>query len=437
MGSNPITSTAKDKDLGPRVEVLPRRSVVGAAGDGGTVVTTTDQHAGIDLLAGDFWGGDFHPALTWMREHDPLHWDGRVWGVASYDLVKEVSRQPERFSNAQGCRPDQPFPMPMMIDTDDPEHIRRRKLVNRGFTPRQVRGSEPAVRAACDEIIDSVIERGECDFVTDVAAWLPMIMIGDALGVAPEDRARLLEWSDDLVRGLVGSEGDALDRATASYVEFRAFAEDAIARRRAEPTDDLMSVLVHAEVDGERLDDESIIHESLLILIGGDETTRHVITGGMYQLLVDPDQRRLLADDPSLIPTAVEEMLRWVSPIRNMNRTVVADTELAGKQLRAGDKLLLLYPSANRDASVFDDPFTFDATREPNDHVAFGFGTHFCLGNSLARLELVCMFEHLLERMPDMELVDPTEPRNRPANFVSGYESMPVRFTPGRRRRSG
>src|SRR5690606_19851376 len=230
--------------------------------------------------------------------------------------VKDVSRQPERFSNAQGCRPDQPFPMPMMIDTDDPEHIRRRKLVNRGFTPRQVRGSEPAVRAACDEIIDSVIERGECDFVTDVAAWLPMIMIGDALGVAPEDRARLLEWSDDLVRGLVGSEGDALDRATASYVEFRAFAEDAIARRRAEPTDDLMSVLVHAEVDGERLDDESIIHESLLILIGGDETTRHVITGGMYQLLVDPDQRRLLADDPSLIPTAVEEMLRWVSPIR-------------------------------------------------------------------------------------------------------------------------
>jgi len=399
--------------------------------------TGTSEAVDIDLLAGDFWGGDFHSALTWMREHDPLHWDGRVWGVASYDLVKEVSRQPERFSNAHGCRPDQPFPLPMMIDLDDPEHMRRRKLVNKGFTPRQIRGSEPAVRAACDEIIDRVVERGECDFVSDVAAWLPMIMIGDALGVRPEDRARLLEWSDDLVRGLVGTEGDALDRATASYMEFRSFAEDAIARRRSEPTDDLMSVLVHAEVDGERLDDESIIHESLLILIGGDETTRHVITGGMYQLLVHPDQRRRLAEEPSLIPTAVEEMLRWVSPIRNMNRTVVADTELAGKELRAGDKLLLLYPSANRDESVFVDPFRFDVTRDPNEHVAFGFGTHFCLGNSLARLELVVMFEHLLERLPDLELVHEGEPANRPANFVSGYESMPVRFTPGPRRRSG
>jgi len=400
-------------------------------------VTITDAHLGsdadIDLLAGSFWGGDFHAGLTWMREHDPLHWDGRVWGVSSYELVREVSRQPERFSNAEGCRPDA-FALPMMIDMDDPEHNRRRRLVNKGFTPKQVRGSEPAVRAAADEIIDSVIERGECDFVTDVAAMLPMIMIGDQLGVAPEDRTRLLEWSDGMVKGLVGGDDAALESATVAYTGYREFAEQAIAERRAEPKDDLMSVLVHAEIDGDRLDDESIIHESLLILIGGDETTRHVITGGMYQLLVNPEQRRYLAEDHSRIPTAVEEMLRWVSPIRNMNRTVVADTELAGKQLSAGEKMVLLYPSANRDASVFADPFTFDVTRDPNEHVAFGFGTHFCLGNSLARLELVCMFEHLLERMPDMELVDATEPGNRPANFVSGYESMPVRFTPSTRR---
>ena len=398
--------------------------------------TDTDGRVDIDLLAGDFWGGDFHAGLTWMREHDPLHWDGRVWGVSTYELLKEVSRHPERFSNAEGCRPDA-FALPMMIDMDDPEHIRRRKLVNKGFTPKQIRGSEPAVRAACDEIIDRVIERGECDFVTDVASWLPMIMIGDALGVPAEDRGRLLEWSDGMVKGLVGTDGDALEAATAAYTGYREFAEDAIARRRAEPMDDLMSVLVHADIDGDRLDDESIIHETLLILICGDETTRHVITGGMYQLLVDPEQRRLLTEDPSRIPCAVEEMLRWVSPIRNMNRTVVQDTELAGKQLRAGQKMLLLYPSANRDESVFADPFRFDVTRQPNEHVAFGFGPHFCLGNSLARLELVCMFEHLLERLPDMELVEPVEPGNRPANFVSGYESMPVRFTPGARRRSG
>lgn len=396
----------------------------------------TGDRVDIDLLSGAFWGGDFHSPLRWMREHDPLHWDGRVWGVSTYELLKDVSRRPEVFSNAEGCRPDA-FALPMMIDMDDPEHIRRRKLVNKGFTPRQIRETEPSVRAACDEIIDGVIERGECDFVTDIASWLPMIMIGDALGVAPEDRAQLLEWSDDLVKGLIGTEGEALDRATASYLEFREFAERTIEARRAEPVDDLMSVLVHAEIDGQRLDVESIIHESLLILIGGDETTRHVITGGMFQLLTDPAQRQLLIEDPSLIPNAVEEMLRWVSPIRNMNRTVLADTELAGKELQAGQKLLLLYPSANRDASVFDDPFRFDVTRTPNDHVAFGFGTHFCLGNSLARLELVCMFEHLLERLPDMELVESSEPSNRPANFVSGYEAMPVRFTPAGPLRNG
>ncbi|MHB1139749.1 MAG: cytochrome P450 [Microthrixaceae bacterium] len=400
-------------------------------------MTLTDlpapQDQGIDLLSGDFWGGDFHAGLTWMREHDPLHWDGRVWGVSTYDMLRDISRRPDTFSNATGCRPQPYLQLPMMIDMDDPEHTRRRRLVNKGFTPRQVRGSEPAVRAAADEIIDSVIERGECDFVRDVAALLPMIMIGDQLGVAPEDRSDLLKWSDDMVKSQSSTSTDMIEAATLAYLGYREFAERAIAERRESPKDDLMSVLVHAEIDGDRLDDESIIHESLLILIGGDETTRHVISGGMYQLLVDPEQRQLLVDDPSLIPGAVEEMLRWVSPIRNMNRTVLRDTELAGKQLTAGEQMVLLYPSANRDESVFPDPFRFDVTRTPNEHVAFGFGTHFCLGNSLARLELVCMFEHLLRRLPDMELVHPVEPSNRPANFVSGYEHMPVRFTPGRR----
>ena len=172
------------------------------------------------------------------------------------------------------------------------------------------------------------------------------------------------------------------------------------------------------------------MHESLLILIGGDETTRHVISGGMYQLLTHPDQKQKLVDDPSKMPTAVEEMLRWVSPIKNMARTVTRDTELGDKTLHEGDKLLLLYPSANRDEDVFDDPFRFDVERRPNEHVAFGFGTHFCLGSSLARLELLCMFEHVLKRLPDIELVDRAEPDYRPANFISGYEEMPVRFTP-------
>ena len=382
----------------------------------------------IDLISGEFWGGDPHQALTWMRQHDPVHWDGRVWGISKYDDLKEVSKNPALFSNAGGIRPDS-GPVAMMIDMDDPGHLKRRQLVNKGFTPRRVKESEASVRRACDEIIDGVCERGECDFVMDIAAWLPMIMIGNALGVAPEDRATVLDWSDGMLKGLTGSD-EGIARATEVFVAYDAFARAAIAERRAQPRDDLMSVLVHAEVDGDRLDDDEIVHESLLILIGGDETTRHVISGGMYQLLADPEQKQKLLDDPSAIPTAVEEMLRWVSPIKNMARTVTRDTVLSGRRLEEGQKLLLLYPSANRDEDVFVDPFRFDVQRRPNEHVAFGFGTHFCLGNSLARLELVCMFEHLVRRLPDMELVDGDEPAHRPANFISGYERMPVRFTP-------
>jgi cytochrome P450 family 142 subfamily A polypeptide 1 len=384
----------------------------------------------IDLCSGAFWAGDHHAGLTWMREHSPVHWDGRVWGITKYADLKEISRSPDRFSSAGGIRPDN-GPLPMMIDMDDPDHSKRRKLVNRGFTPRRVSESEDAVRRACDEIIDAVCEKGECDFVNDIAAWLPMIMIGDWLGVAPADRAKLLRWSDDMLKGLTGAtEDELMIRASEAFTEYTEYATETIADRRTTPTDDLFSTLVHAEVDGDRLADDELVQETLLILVGGDETTRHVISGGMYQLLTNPDQKQKLLDDPGTIPSAVEEMLRWVSPIKNMARTVVADMEFKGEQMQAGQKLLLLYPSANRDEEVFDDPFRFDVERQPNDHVAFGFGTHFCLGNSLARVELRVMFEHLLRRLPDIELVDASEPDLRPANFISGYESMPVRFSP-------
>jgi cytochrome P450 family 142 subfamily A polypeptide 1 len=215
--------------------------------------------------------------------------------------------------------------------------------------------------------------------------------------------------------------------------EYKAYAMDVIARRRAEPTDDLMSVLVHAEVDGDRLDDEDLNFESLLILIGGDETTRHVVSGGMYELLRHPDQWEMLREDRSCIPVAVEEMLRWVSPIKNMCRTIVSDITWRGVDLSAGDKVMLLYESANFDETHFDDPERFNATRTPNDHLAFGSGTHFCLGASLARLELRVMLEQLLERMPDISLASDETPPSRPATFISGLLSMPVQFTPSAR----
>jgi cytochrome P450 family 142 subfamily A polypeptide 1 len=257
-------------------------------------------------------------------------------------------------------------------------------------------------------------------------------MIGDMLGVPPEDRDDLLRWSDDLLKAQSGSATeDQFLAAMNAMTEYTTFCTHAVAQRQDNPTDDLMSVLVHGEVDGDRLSPDDILHESLLILIGGDETTRHVISGGMEQLLLNPDQRQLLVDDPTKITTAVEEMLRWVTPIKNMCRTLTHDTEFMGQQLLEGQKCMLLYESANRDETKFDDPFRFDVQRQPNEHVAFGFGAHFCLGQALARLELRVMFEQLLIRMPDIELaVDPADLPRRPANFISGLESMPVRFTP-------
>ncbi|TDB90965.1 cytochrome P450, partial [Actinomadura sp. 7K534] len=357
----------------------------------------------INLVSGAFWGRDPHAELRWIRENAPVYWDphGEVWGVSTYAAVKYVSRHPEQFCSNRGIRPDAD-PLPMMIDMDDPEHKLRRKLVSAGFTPRRVAGRRAYLERVCDEIIDAVCERGECDFVADLAAQLPLIVIGDALGFAPADRQRLLAWSDDMLRALTGGDDPGLlVRATEAFEGFNDYAAAVVADRRQCPRDDLISALTHATVDGHRLDHDSLLQESLLILIGGDETTRHVISGGMWQLFQHPGQRDALIADPSGIPAAVEEMLRWVSPIKNMARTATRDTVLDGRHIAAGDTLLLLYPSANRDASVFTDPDAFDVTRHPNDHLAFGNGPHFCLGNSLARLELQVMFTKLLTRLPD------------------------------------
>src|SRR4051794_17462503 len=381
----------------------------------------------LDYVSGAFWGSDPHAALTWLRAHAPVHWNeaGQVWGITKYDDIKYVSKHPDLFSSAGGIRPDS-GPTGMMIEQDDPVHWQRRKLVNKGFTPQQVRAQEDKVRSVVDRLIDQVIDQGQCDFVTDVAAWLPLVMIGDALGFEKADHPTLLKWSDDLMRGLGSADPERLSSMLAAFEGYTSYMAGVIADRRSSPRDDLTSLLVHAEVDGDRFDDDTLVHETLLILIGGDETTRHVITGGLYQLLADPSRWDALLHDRTLLPNAIEEMLRWVSPIKNMARTATRDIEMRGETIREGQKVLLLYPSANRDEEQFADPFAFDITRSPNEHVAFGFGPHFCLGNSLARLELQVLFEQLLDRLPNIRLVDADEPEHRPANFVSGYETMKV-----------
>ena len=369
-----------------------------------------------------------------MRANAPVYYDeaNDLWAAASYAAVKQASVDTDSFSNAEGIRPKFPA-LPMMIDFDAPEHVRRRRLVSEGFTPKRVRAMEDKLRLVCDALIDRVCEEGSCDFVKDIAAPLPIIMIGDMLGVAPGGPRRPVA----LVRrhaqgaGLARPRRDV--RAADVFTGYSEYIHPVFEERRASgDTEDLVGVLCHAQIDGDSLDDDSLVHETLLILIGGDETTRHVISGGVEELLAHPDQVARLAQDPAgLLPGAVEEMLRWVSPIKNMARTATRDVDLAGAHIEEGQEVLLLYPSANRDEAVFEDPDTFDITRSPNPHMAFGFGAHFCLGNQLARLELRVMVERVLARLPDLRLaVERGALARRPANFISGLEAMPVAFTP-------
>jgi cytochrome P450 family 142 subfamily A polypeptide 1 len=254
-------------------------------------------------------------------------------------------------------------------------------------------------------------------------------MIGDMLGVDHDHRADLLRWSEQMLRSQGDPDESSIEAASYAFAEYMAYMEPVLEdRRRTGADDDLIGILVHAEIDGDRLDHDSLIFESLLILIGGDETTRHVLSGGMLALLQHPEQLAALQADPARLTVAVEEMLRWVSPIKNMNRTAMRDIELHGVTIPEGAQILLMYPSANRDDSVFDDPDTFDVTRDPNPHLAFGFGTHFCLGNQLARIELRVMFEQLFRRLPELRLAGPGPFPHRPSNFISGLESLPVTF---------
>ena len=398
--------------------------------------TIPDTILNIDLADGNFYADrqTSREAYRWMRANQPVFRDRNgLAGATTYQAVIDAERNPELFSNTGGIRPDTPG-MPYMIDMDDPAHLLRRKLVNAGFTRKRVTEKEPSIGRLCDALIDAVCERGECDFVRDIAAPLPMALIGDMLGVLPEDRGTLLKWSDDLVTGLsshidpAGAEAQAVMNAFAAYTEFTM---GIIAKRRAEPTDDLFSILVNAEVEGQRMSDDEIVMETLLILIGGDETTRHTLSGGTEQLVRHRDQWDALVADRSLLPGAIEEMLRWTSPVKNMCRMLTADTEFHGTELRQGEKIMLLFEAANFDESMFENADQFDIRRDPNNHVAFGFGTHFCLGNQLARLELRLMTDRVLERLPDLRLAadDDVLPL-RPANFVSGLESMPMVFTP-------
>ena len=377
----------------------------------------------IELLSPDFYA-DFDELTAWMRREAPLYWDDEtgLWGAASHELVSMMSREWHTFCSGKGSRPESS--VPSMINFDAPEHTKRRRLVGNGFTPRRVADHEPYLRAKVTELIDAVIDRGQCDVVADIATPLPMYMIGQLMGLPEEDHHQLLHWSDLFATG-----GDEIrDEVVQAVIDWNTYIMRHVDERRNTDRQDLVSLVVNAEWEGARLTDVDVMFETMLVLVGGDETTRHVISGGVAALLQHPDQLRLLQNDPSLLPSAIEEMLRWATPVRNMNRTATKDVEVAGMTVREGDRVLLLYPSANRDEKVFADPFTFDITRSPNEHVAFGaYGRHHCLGAPLARLELRILFEELLGRLDDMQLATDDIPWRR-GNFVLGPNSVPITF---------
>jgi cholest-4-en-3-one 26-monooxygenase len=402
-----------------------------------TPIGDTTAAPAINLLDPAFYV-DPHTAYRWLREHSPVHWDPvqRIWGVSRYADVLHVEKHTGRYSSFFGSRPktDQRDDQ-SMINKDDPEHQQQRMVVARRFTPRAVKQHEDHVRGIVTELIDAVAAKGECEAIDALASPLPAIVIGEMLGYPRELWPKVREWSEKTMHqaGQTPADGQHVEGQSMSdtIMDFSMTTLGIIAERRAEPRDDLISVWCQREVDGRQWTDAEVLQECILLLDGGAETTRTVIGSIIRELAVQPDQRQLLLDRPELLEhTAVEEFIRWVTPILNMRRTVTEDHEFHGQQLRTGDEVLLMYGSANRDERVFDDPETFDVSRHIHQHVAFGFGTHFCLGASLARLEIRVMFEELLRRIPDWRLAPGAEPAIIPATFTRAYDQVPIEFTP-------
>jgi cholest-4-en-3-one 26-monooxygenase len=397
--------------------------------------------ADVDLHSPDtFVRGVPHEAFRTLRREAPVYFHKEpagpgFWCVTKYDDVVTISKDPQRFSSFRGGTNIQDYPpedlsvvQMMMLNMDPPQHNKFRKLASTGFTPRMVARLEPRIREAARTIVDKVAKKGECDFVTAIAAELPLQVIADLLGVPQEDRHKLFDWSNRLIGFDDPEFQTSFADGKAAAMEVWMYATQMAEQRRAHKGDDLVSVLVHAEIDGQRLDEMELESFFLLLAVAGNETTRNLISGGLLALVEHPEERARLTKDLSLLPTAVDEMLRWVTPVMYFRRTATRDTELRGKAIKEGEKVVMYYSSANRDEDVFPDSMKFDVGRTPNEHLAFGAGQHFCLGSNLARLEIRVMFEEILKRIPDFELAG--EVRRLRSNFINGFKTVPIRFTP-------
>lgn len=403
-----------------------------------------------NFVESDSWAGtQMAERMQWLRENDPIFWSEEtgLWIIAKYRDVEFISKNQEIFTSEFGIRPGTGI-IAGLIDDSEPRHGVLRNMINRGFSPRMVKKLEVSFRQITAEAIDKVANKGECDFVESISVPLPLLLISEMIGIPRRDYEQYHQWSDDLIASQGNMDKpEIMAKAGQAFLEYGRYVTALIEERRKHPRDDLMSILTGAKDDGlltrefsneALLEDRSAEHTELandelimllvVLMIAGNETTRNGISGGMQLLIENPDERRKLIDDPSLLGSAVEEMVRWVSPVQTMGRTLTRDYELGGKQMIKGQEVCLMYPSVNRDAEVYDDPDAFRIERNPQ-HLGFGIGNHFCLGANLARMEMRVAFEQVLQRLPDMEY-SRGGPEFRPSSLVRSCMHMWVSYTP-------
>jgi cholest-4-en-3-one 26-monooxygenase len=405
------------------------------------------QLSDINLVDPDiFVEGVPHEQFTFLRHEAPVFWHtdvhGGFWALTKHDDVVHANRDSKLFSSYERSalyNVEDPESIAqvrlMMLNLDPPDHTKLRLIVNRGFTPRRIKELQQSLVDRSRDIVDNIAERGECDFVTDVACELPLQAIADLIGIPQEDRHKVFDWSNRLVGAEDPEYKITAEDSQNAAIELFMYAQELANDRRKNPRDDIVTDLINAQVDGESLDEMEFNSFFMLLAVAGNETTRNAISHSMLALMQFPDQRQLLLDDPTKLDSAVEEFLRWATPVMHFKRTAMHDTVLRGQEIKAGDRVMMWYSSANRDEEVFEDPFTFNIRRDPNLHTlhsAFGGGgAHFCLGANLARAEMRTIFDELLRRIPDMELAG--EPARLRSNFINGLKHLPVTFTPVKR----
>jgi cholest-4-en-3-one 26-monooxygenase len=379
-----------------------------------------------------------HEAFRLLRKEAPVHFqkepNGRgYYAITKYDDIVNISKNPKTFSSYHGTNIEEYPPEALdavrmlMVNMDPPQHNKFRKLASVAFTPRVVKALEPHIRERTQKILQEVQEKRDVDIVANMAGELPLQVICDLGGVPQADRHLIFNWSNRLIGFDDPEFQTSFEDGTMAAAEVWQYANQLAEDRKGKTGDDFVTLLVNAEVDGNRLTEMEFDAFFLMLMVAGNETTRNLISGGLLALLENPAEQARLVKDPSLVPSAVEEMLRWVTPVMYFRRTTTTDVEIRGVKIKEGEKVVMYYPSANRDEDVFTDPYKFDVGRTPNEHLAFGTGQHFCLGASLARLEIRIMFEELLKRLPKFELTG--KARRLRSNFINGYKEIPARFS--------